>query len=453
MTKQFSRRSFLKLAAAGSAGLALAACQPNAAQQPTPATGDQPGTGADVPAAQKQTVTFTMYGHPNMIEEMVPLFNQSQDQVEVQFERSEGQGYWEKLTAAVAAGTAWDCYRGDPNRALSWGPRGVAVDVRQYMEQDQQYPINDYIEGALDVYSVEGKIYGVPTWCLTMWMFYNKNMFDEAGLNYPSPATTWTEYLEMAKTLTKRDGDRVTQFGANGWSGWTFPVAQIVWSNGGKFYYSDDMTRIAVDDPNTVQAMQELADLHLVHRVAPDPTVPQSSPVGILSDNVATQGDGDYLPWDNREVYTEKYDYLDATLPPSFNGNRTNIYWPDCFMVNARSQNPEAAYKWMAWFAQDPAATEIQCKVVFPTYTRAYTDDSIASRWLVAPRPPGMIEQARQHVENARMWKVELHINDIDNIYYNEVGRLWSGEANAEAVMAEIARLGNEEMAKPVPTS
>jgi multiple sugar transport system substrate-binding protein len=94
------------------------------------------------------------------------------------------------------------------------------------------------------VYDVQGKIYGVPTWCLTYWMFYNKNMFDEAGIPYPTPEMTWTEYTEVAKKLTKREGDRVTQFGANGWQGWTMPVAQVVWTFGGKFYYSDDMTKL-----------------------------------------------------------------------------------------------------------------------------------------------------------------------------------------------------------------
>ena len=112
--------------------------------------------------------------------------------------------------------------------------KNAILDVKQYIDTDAKYPKDDYLAGVIDTYTFEGKMYGVPTWCLTMWMFYNKKMFDEAGIPYPSANTTWTEYLDMAKKLTKTDGDRITQFGANGWNGWTFPLMQLIYSNGGK---------------------------------------------------------------------------------------------------------------------------------------------------------------------------------------------------------------------------
>ena len=88
---------------------------------------------------------------------------------------------------------------------------------------------------------------------------------------------------------------------------------------------------------------------------------------------MATEGNGDYLPADNNDVFMEKYEYIDATLCPSFNGQRNNVYWPDGFLINSKAKAPEACYKWMAWFSRDPDATAIQCKVVFPVYNKAYT--------------------------------------------------------------------------------
>lgn len=447
---KMSRRNFLKAAAITASGAALAACQP-AAQGTQAPSGDAAQPASQNPAPkEKQKVTFSMYGHPGLVEQMVPLFNQSQNDVEVQFERSEGQGYWEKLTAAVAGGTAWDCFRGDIPHAQAWGPKGAILDVKQYVDIDKQYPKDDYLPGIVDTYTMEGKMYGVPTWCLTMWMYYNKKMFDDAGIAYPSPKTTWTEYLDMAKKLTKRDGDKVSQFGANGWNSWTFPMMQLIFSNGGHFYYSDDMKKIAVDDPKTVEVFQSVADMYLVDKSIPDPTAKASSPVGILSDNVATQGDGDYLPADNNDVFMEKYENIDATLCPSFNGERHNVYWPDGFLLNAKSKVPEAAYKWMVWFSRDPQATAIQCKVVFPVYGKAYSDDAIASKWLVAPRPKGMIAQAKEHAQNPQLIKFGPHYSDIDTIYYNEIGKLWSGESKAADVAKTITDQGNETLAKPI---
>ena len=401
MNKKFSRREFLNIAAMGSAGAVIAACAPaTSTAEPTQAGGQVQPTTA--PPKEKVKITFTMYGHPNLAEPIVDNFNKSQSDVEVAFERSEGQGYWQKLAAAVAGGTAWDCFRGDATRALGWGPKGALADVKPFIDADTKYPKADYLDGILDVYTLGGKIWGVPTWALTMWLFYNKKLFDAAGVAYPTEKTTWTEYIDMAKKLTIRDGDKITQFGANGWSGWDFPVMQLVWSNGGGMYYNNDFTKTSFDDAKTVEALQDIADLALVNKVAPDPSVTPSSPVGILSDNVATEGNGDYLPADNNDVFMEKYEYLDATLCPSFNGNRVNIYWPDSFLINANTKNPEACYKWMSYFSRDPESTAIQCKVVFPVYKQAYEDDAIAKRWLVAPRPKGMIAAAKEHAKNAR---------------------------------------------------
>ncbi len=87
MKNKFTRRQFLKLAGAGSAAAVLAACGA------TPTTAPSGGESAQPTApAERKKVTFTMFGHPGMIEQMVPIFNQSQSEVELVFERSEGQG-------------------------------------------------------------------------------------------------------------------------------------------------------------------------------------------------------------------------------------------------------------------------------------------------------------------------------------------------------------------------
>ncbi len=460
MDRRMTRRSFLGKVSVTMAGVVVAACAPRPAptpEQARPAETTAPAATA-VPEAtpppakvERQKVTFTMYGHPGLIEQMVPLFNETHPEVEVVFERSEGQGYWEKLTAAVAAGSAWDCFRGGPNQALGWGPKGLVADIMPFLEMDTTYPASDYLPGVIDAFAVEKRVYGLPAWCLTMWLFYNKRMFDEAGLPYPSKDTTWDEYVAMAKALTKTGPDgRVIQYGSNGWDWWQFPIAQLVWSNGGCFFYSDDMSRVCMDDPKTVEALQDIADLIHVHKTSPNPAIPSASPVGLLSDNVATEANGDYMPWDNKDVFLEKYEYLDATLCPTRNGNRVNIYWPDPLLINASSRVKEAAYKWISWFSADPDSIAIQCKVVFPVTKRAYEDPDVAARWLIPPRPKGMIDLALEHARNARLWKVELHIGDIENAFWGEIGRLWNNEATAEEVCRAITEQANEAMSKPV---
>jgi multiple sugar transport system substrate-binding protein len=440
MNPQLSRRRFLQLSGTAATGLLLAACT-TAVPSVSPEGGEA--------TAEKQVVTYTMFGHPNMIEEMVPLFNESHPGIEVQFERSEGQGYAEKLTAALAAGSAWDCFRSPNTASLQWGAKDVLVDITSFVEADEEYPADLYLPGVLEAFQYNGERYGLPGWALTMWLFYNKRLLDEAGVGYPTPETTWEDYVEMAQALTIQDGSgQITQYGANGWGSWTLPVAQDVWSNGGCFYYNEDLTEICMDDPATVEVLNSEATLMNEFNVHPSPLNPPTTPVSLLSGKVATELNGDWMPWDNKDQWKDEFD---ATLTPLRNGQRVNVYFPDPLVINATSNVKEAAYRWISWFAADPASWAIQGKVVSPVTKRQYEDPQLRESWLVWPRPPGMIELALEHSQNSRLWRVEPHANEFEGtVYYPEIDKLWRNVASAEEVAETITVKGNELLAQPI---
>lgn len=64
----------------------------------------------------------------------------------------------------------------------------------------------EYAPVLLDGFNVDDNLYGLPNGSQTMVMYYNKTMFDEAGLEYPKDGWTWDEFYEDAKKLTKSDG-------------------------------------------------------------------------------------------------------------------------------------------------------------------------------------------------------------------------------------------------------
>src|SRR5215211_639191 len=114
MMNKLSRRDFLRGAAAGAAALAV----PGLAAHAASTTVSRRSTAY---RAQSQVVTFTMYGHQQLAEEMVQLFNETHPDIEVRFERSEGQGYGEKVLAGLASGAAWDVFRSpNPSDALRY---------------------------------------------------------------------------------------------------------------------------------------------------------------------------------------------------------------------------------------------------------------------------------------------------------------------------------------------
>ena len=117
-----------------------------------------------------------------------------------------------------------------------------------------------------------GKTWGIPFQRSTIVLYYNKEMFKDAGLDPGKPPATWKEMAEYAQKLTKRDGSgRVTQWGvqipASGFPYWLFQGlttengVQLMNSAGTETYY---------DKPEVVEALQYWIDLTNKYKVHPE---------------------------------------------------------------------------------------------------------------------------------------------------------------------------------------
>jgi sn-glycerol 3-phosphate transport system substrate-binding protein len=113
----------------------------------------------------------------------------------------------------------------------------------------------------------QGRVYGVPFHNSTPLLYYDVAAFREAGLDPDHPPTTWAEWAEDAKKLTKRDGNSVTRYGLEIVStydtlGWL--VSGFTMSNGGQYYNQDWGGEVYYDQPSTLGAVRFLDDL--VHK-------------------------------------------------------------------------------------------------------------------------------------------------------------------------------------------
>ncbi len=120
---------------------------------------------------------------------------------------------------------------------------------------------------------------GLPFLTTGSYIYYNKKIFDEAGVAYPpadwdDASWTWEKFVETAKKLTK-DTDNINkaQFGALGaqlnLEGPTMMFGNNVWSDAA--YETGFSDPINVTDENSVRAYQALHDLVYKDKVAPDP--------------------------------------------------------------------------------------------------------------------------------------------------------------------------------------
>ena len=107
---------------------------------------------------------------------------------------------------------------------------------------------------------IDNQLYGIPAGFTTRVVYYNKKMFDDAGIAYPSDGWTWTEFQEIAQKLTDKSKKQYG-FGVRAEND-TYDLQGFVWSNGGSFI-SEDGTTIEgyMNSKETAEAIQMLGDM------------------------------------------------------------------------------------------------------------------------------------------------------------------------------------------------
>ena len=136
--------------------------------------------------------------------------------------------------------------------------------------------------GARSIMFWEGRQYTFPTNCGCMALFYNKDIFDKAGIPYPNSDWTWQEFVETAAALTKKkeSGRGYERFALRQY--WWM---EAVWQAGGSFY-SADGTRCTLDTPEAKEALRFWNDLSRRWNICPDAV----QMAGLAGDSVSYGG-------------------------------------------------------------------------------------------------------------------------------------------------------------------
>jgi sn-glycerol 3-phosphate transport system substrate-binding protein len=102
---------------------------------------------------------------------------------------------------------------------------------------------------------IDGKVYGIPYQNSTPLMYYSVDAFKDAGLDPDKPPTTWAEWVEAAKKLTKPGGERwgINFPGTYDYCGWI--TSALVMQNGGQYYNHDYGGEVYYNAPSALGAL------------------------------------------------------------------------------------------------------------------------------------------------------------------------------------------------------
>ena len=343
--------------------------------------------------AQNAELLFTFWGSPQekaAIEEMVADFEAQYPDIRVRAQHIPNTTYVEKISTMLASGDPPDvAYLGE-GQAFPWALEGRLLDLSTYFEEDAE--ASSRLESTYYNYG-DGKTLGTNTAAETMVMYYNKALFEEAGVELPptkaAEALTWDAFVELAKKLTKdRNGNDATSPDFDASNIETYGVSLPTWwggylpfvlSNGGSFA-SEDGTELTLNQPAAVEALQQMQDLIYVHHVAPTPTQAEAFPsadVMMQTGKVAMTIDGHWKVLDFSQL---GMDWGMAVLPK--HKEPVTILLGAPTVIFAATEFPDAAFEFYKFHNNPEYVNLFEKGLWMPLQEAYYTDPEKTAAWL-----------------------------------------------------------------------
>lgn len=296
----------------------------------------------------KQTVSFMVFGDTAELaayQALVDAFQAKYSDIEIELRHVASQGdYQKQLVTAFSAGAQPDVMLLNHRRVAQFAAQDGLEPLGPYLEKSTALKAADLYPQALEAFTWDGRTWCVPQNISSLVVYYNRALFDAAGVSYPGATWTWDEFVQAAKALTRDvDGDgKADQYGV-GMDVGLMRLAPFIWQNGGELV--DDPanpTKLALDTPEALAAFQWLADLQVKEKAAPDAVAEEAE----SSENRFMNGTlGMYLN-SRRGVTTYRtiagLDWDVAPLPQA--GQAAGILHSDGFCMSAKTKGKDAAW-------------------------------------------------------------------------------------------------------------
>nr|HMN31325.1 extracellular solute-binding protein [Caldilineaceae bacterium] len=452
MESQWSRRSFIKGAMLGTGALWLAACAAPGAPSSAPA-GESAAPAAEG-SAPVPALLRAGSGEEDYFNRVIDIFESQHPDIKInRIFAPGGTEYITKLDLMIASGDPPAIYAPFSNRGYRYyAARGLSQELDDFVARDN-IDLNNFHPDGLKGCHWQGKLMALP---LDLWphlIFYNKTLFDEAGVE--APPTDWNDkswttdkYLETAKALTKRDGDTVTQFGSGQYSsGW--PAGWVFGSDWWPLdtYETGIIAEFTGDtDEKTIGAVQWVADMMLKDQVAPTPAQTQqlqtgapslflSSKVGM---NVSNIGDLSTL------AGVDAFAWGTAALPfPPDGSTRHWHVWIDFWSMIKGVKNLEGSWEFLKFMVSEEAQKiypiEFGPQSALLSLGQYWIDWQKKSLTKLSDAEFSVMTEAPKFEQiDPENWTVNMSVVSTEALQ-PALDRIWLGEGSAQEIISEAA--------------
>ena len=349
--------------------------------------------------------------------------------------------YWTMLEAGATGGSLPDVFWMHSNEIAKYAEYEMLLDLTDRIASSDKIDLSKFPEDIVNIYNWQGNIqYAVPKDIDTIALWYNKTMFDEAGLSYPDETWTWDTFRDACEKLTKADG---SQYGfalkpSNNQAGYY----NIVYDMGGTII-SDDKKSSGFDQEGTIKAIDFTASLVKDGLTPSYEVLAENEEAALLAAGkvaMITQGSWMLAYLCNDEYVKANCDI--AVLPKdAVTGRRVSIYNGLGWVADAKTDQPDNAWALIEYLgSQEAQQKQSDLGIVISAY------EGTVSNWTAA-YPDFNVQAYLDMMGDLVIRPYSKTTVTWENMISEKLVDAWTGAKSVEDVCADITAEMNATLA------
>lgn len=313
-------------------------------------------TAADSAKKENVTIKFENFSssgdNEKYLKEMIDAFTADNPTTKIELQTVGYNDYFSQLMAKISSGNAPDVFELNYENFVSYASKDALYNLDEIITSTG-FDKTTYNQNALSAFSAQGKQFGVPNSFSNVLMFYNKDLFDKAGVAYPTNDWTWKDQFDAAKKIRALGKDTYGIYQPVTFNE-LFKVAK---QNGGSLFNAD-MTQYTIDTPANVETVQ-----YMVDRVIKDNVMP-------TAEQMAGMGDGDLFKAGKLGMlltgvwmipdFTANTDFKWEVAVEPGNKEKATHFFSNGYCLSSGTKNAEAAFEFVSYITSNPKAVEIR---------------------------------------------------------------------------------------------
>ena len=356
-----------------------------------------------------------------------------------------GVPYIQKMQAMMLGNEAPDVFFIQSDYYRDFVKRNYLLDLTPYV--NKEFNAQDLVQSAIDLSTVNGKYYGIEACIVAPVLFYNKDIFDKAGVPYPpskpEEALDWDQFVDLAKRLTDKEAG---QYGVYGLEDYYVTIAEII-SNGGNWFNSD-YSASAANTPEVKEVLQKIRELRTVDGASPEAKLLQNSGMSasqmLQTGKIAMLASGS---WALQELANMNFPVGVAVLPKF----KTAVTHAQAHLhaAWANTKHPEEAWKLIKFLSSEEyQLMNVKAGLWLPNRVSLYSDEGI-EKWLTeGVHPEGFKNLIPYFTESSVYPYAMLASQQMQNDTNAELDKFFFGEQSVDDTTAQIEKKVNEAFQK-----